>query len=95
MDSKIVIKADTNEMQTFFKECSKLEFTDSLTKIINRLLGLIDFSQELRTVNINDSSTLAGELLIRFEPSNRLRRIFSAILARDVDALIVEHDNLI
>jgi len=72
-----------------------LNISDLRLEIIKRIFDLLDFSKEVRTVNIDDSSTSTSELSVRLEPSDRLRRIFSAILAGDVDALTVEHDGLL
>jgi len=70
-------------------------FKPSLEQALYGLLSVLEFSKEVRAINVDDGSAPAGELLVRLEPSDRLRRILAAIAAGDVDALVVEHKGLV
>ena len=69
---------------------------DELFKQLAQLtLKLLNLSVEVRCVNVDDSAALAGESLVRLEPSDRFGRISAAIAARDTDGLLVEHIGLL
>jgi len=96
--STLTIKTDTSEIHSLIDQVSEIDFnveTQVFRQVVNGLFNFLDLSKEVVTVQPDRRSTRTGELLIRLEPSDRLRRIFSAILARDVDTLIVEHKNLL
>lgn len=67
----------------------------SFKELAKRTLKLLDFSREVTAVNVDDGSAPAGELLVRLQPSDRLERLFSAVLARDTNILTVEHNKLL
>ncbi|KJR97191.1 MAG: hypothetical protein VR65_24895 [Desulfobulbaceae bacterium BRH_c16a] len=67
----------------------------SFKKLAKRTLNLLQLSQEVRAVNVNDSPASAGESLVRLEPSNRLRSLSFAILTRNFNLLAIEHDALL
>lgn len=67
----------------------------SFEQLADRVLDLLDLSVEVRCVHVDDGSSLAGESLVRLEPSDRFRRISSAIAARNTDSLIAEHVDLL
>jgi len=86
--STLTIKTDTSEIHSLIDQVSEIDFnveTQVFRQVVNGLFNFLDLSKEVVTVQPDRRSTRTGELLIRLEPSDRLRRIFSAILARDVD----------
>lgn len=94
----LTIKTDTSEIHSLIDQASEIDFnveTQVFRQVVKGLFNLLDLSKEIVTVQPGRGSTRTGELLIRLEPSDRLRRIFSAILARNIDTLIAEHKNLL
>ena len=64
-------------------------------QIAKLTLDILDLSVEVRCVQVDDGSAGAGEALVRLEPSERFARVSSAIAARDIDSLLIEHVGLL
>jgi len=93
--SKVSVNCDASGLVAHLVAMeSKLHPGDRLAEVSQHLFSILDLRREIACVNANDGSTGASKILIRLEPSDRLRRISSAILAGDIDALVVEHKNL-
>ena len=94
----LTIKTDISGFQGLIDQVSEIDFnveTQVFRQVVKGLFNFLNLSKEVVTIQPDRRSARAGELLVRFEPSDRLRRICSAILARDIDTLIVEHKNLL
>ena len=94
----LTIKTDTLEIHSLIDQVSEIDFdveTQVFRQVVKGLFNFLDLSKEIVTVQPDRRSTRTGELIVRFEPSNRLRRICSAILARDINTLVVEHKKLL
>lgn len=66
-----------------------------LKQVFKALLGFPNFLKELISIQSNNGSARAGELLVFFNPSDLFLRIAVAIGAGDVDALVVEHKRIL
>ena len=97
MAQTLKLKSDTSELTALLKKMKSAiaDSSEVLTKVVNGLFNILDLSDEVRTVKVDNCSTGTGELLVRFEPSERLRRISIAILAGDIDGLAVEHNKIL
>ena len=97
MAQTLKLKCHAAELAALLKEMKSAiaDSSEVFTEVVNRLFNILDFSDEVRTVKVDNCPTGAGELFVGFEPTDRLRRISVAILARDIDSLAVEHDKLL
>lgn len=97
MAQTLKLKCHAAELAALLKEMKSAiaDSSEVFAKVVNGLFNILDLSDEVRTVKVDNCSTGTGELFVRFEPSDRLRRISVAILAGDINGLAVEHDKLL
>ena len=67
----------------------------SLKEVLESLFDLPDFFQKLFAFNGYFGSAPANKQVITLEPTDLFRRVLAAILANDIDALVVEHTQLL
>lgn len=63
---------------------------EAFGEIVERFLDGSDLASELRLVQSDNGTALAGELPVRLDPSDRLLCLSAAIRARNFDVMIVE-----
>lgn len=68
---------------------------ERLFEVFKSIVDLLDFSKEVRSVNVDSDAAGTDEYVVVLEPSDRLRRISAAFFARDIDALAVEHEAIL
>ncbi|MBK3735565.1 hypothetical protein GAY29_21165 [Azospirillum brasilense] len=89
----LTLKADMSAAIAVLSEindaCRNLEL-DLLREVVDGLLEGGDIASEFRLVQCDACPTGAGQLAIRFDPSNRLLGLPAALRARNLDALTVE-----
>ena len=62
------------------------EASEAVLKSLEGLFGPDDASQQMATVQVDRAASAgAGELVVRLDPSDGLRRLLAAAGARDVD----------
>ena len=79
MPSELKITLDSTELR---------ELLDPLEALLERLDPSVDFREPLKEFFVlknDDNAALAGELRIRLQPTDALRRFVLALRARNVD----------
>ena len=94
---KLKIKTDTEDLQELFIKLG-IEFqttTDaSLKQVSKRIIDLFKLADEIFTVDVDYGSTCTSECLVTFQPTDAFARFTAAVVARDIDSLLIEHNRL-
>ena len=60
-------------------------------EVIDRLVGFLNFSEELSFVQTDLFTTGAGELVVLFNPSNRLFRLLAAFRTGNIESFLIQN----
>lgn len=82
LDASALI-ACLDEATVLLAQADVLEAPEAALEAADRLLGTSDLAQELVALQVDDLTAGAGELVVRLEPSDRLRGLVAALGARD------------
>jgi hypothetical protein len=88
--ANMTLSFDTTASQRFLSALS--EIADRLPEFGERLLGLINSSEELFRLDCDGGpASFAGETVVRLYPSDALARLMATLGAGDSDRLLFEH----
>jgi len=80
---------DVSEFVAVVAELSA-EIAQCPPEIVEGAVGACEAALEAARFQVDPSTASANDVIIRLEPSGRLRMLLAALRARDVDRLIVE-----
>lgn len=73
------------EARASFAEADALHPAEGFLEAADRLLGAIEAGEELVALKVDDPPACASEIVVRLEPTDRLRGLVAALGARDGD----------